>query len=955
MPFYSFFLDKYVNGDPTNDDINGTKFETDFMQTQLRHGGDLQGLIDSLDYIQGMGVKGIYIAGSPMINAPWGADQYSPLDLSLLDQHFGDIELWRKTTTAIHDRGMYIILDNTMGTMGDLIAFKGYENSSTPFTLTEHEVLWRNEDRQYLDFAFSQKYNATCNYPRFWLDTGYTVKDDVTDLMKGCYDSEFDQYGDTEAFGVYPDWQRQLSKFASVQDRLREWVPSVRTKIEIFTCMIIMQLDIDGLRVDKATQITVDALGSFSHAVRQCARSVNKTNFMVTGEITGGNTFGSIYLGRGRQPDMLPASIPTAVQMTSNSSLAYFIRDTDQNALDSAAFHYSIYRSLTRFLGMDGNLASGYDTSTNWVDAWNEMLLTNDLINPNTGVFDPRHMYGVSNQDVFRWPAIKNGTQKQLLGLFITTIHMPGIPLLLWGEEQAFYVLDNTADNYLFGRQAMSPSQAWQTHGCYYLGSGTFYQFPNDSCTVGCHDDWNSRDHRDPSHPVRNIIKAMYEMREHYPVLNDGWFLQQLSNQTVDILLPGSDGTPTETGMWSTMRGQYDGIQDLSKAGEQANQSIWMVYHNNYDTVTYTFDCSNNDSLVAPFLDGVTVKNLFYPYEEVTLKAGPFQLGIANQTGYNGCLDSITLVPYEFKAYVPKENWVGPSPMITSFYPGHDARIPSTVAPGEQESIDIEIGFSDEMKCSDVLGMTITSTTEDGRVATLANATGQYNCTLLSSPLNVTDYVGSIPTTWLFQGKLNNVSNGVHSITLKNITNNAGNSSTGTTDKFLIRVGQVDNPVVFPGSANFTRELLHKMDNGSLYVSHKAAGADLFKYSLNWGSSWSDWLTYEGGNTTLETQAWSGTDKQKWSGDHVIMQYWTQLTGSSDVVQHADLETNTYSRRLPHLFANGPYNQYGYDTGLDNGFVLNKENSLWEYKFLTEWPAGKLYLHTMCLIGSNTF
>ncbi|RAL64964.1 hypothetical protein DID88_001554 [Monilinia fructigena] len=926
VPFYTLFLDKFVNGDPTNDDINGTKFETDYMQTQLRHGGDLQGLIDSLDYIQGMGVQGIYIAGSPMINMPWGADQYSPLDFSLLDQHFGNIDMWRKTVTAIHDKGMIVILDNTMGTMGDLIAFKGYENSSTPFKLTEHEVLWRNENRQYLDFSFSDKYNKTCNYPRFWLDTGYPVKEDVTSKMKGCYDSEFDQYGDTEAFGVFPDWQRQLSKFASVQDRLREWVPS---------------LDIDGIRVDKATQITVDALGSFSHAVRECARSVGKKNFMVTGEITGGNTFGSIYLGRGRQPDMLPATVPDAIKMDSNSSLAYFIRDPDQNALDSAAFHYSVYRTLTRFLGMDGNLASGYDTPTNWVEAWNEMLLTNDLINPNTGVFDPRHMYGVSNQDVFRWPAIRNGTQKQLLGLFITTIHMPGIPLLLWGEEQAFYVLDNTADNYLFGRQAMSPSQAWQTHGCYRLGSGTFYQFPNDSCTRGCLDEWNSHDHRDPSHPVRNIIKYMYQLRKDFPVLDEGWYLQQLSNQTIEIQLPGSNGTATETGMWSVMRSQYDGIQDLSKAGGQANQSVWMIYHNRYDTTTYTFDCSNNDtSLVAPFLDGVTVKNLFYPYDEVTLKAGPFQLGIANQTGYNGCLDSITLVPYEFKAYVPKKSWVGPGPMITSFSPGHDARLPSTVAPGQQETIAIEIGFSQEMKCSEILsGMVISSTTEDGKVAKLANATGEYSCEKLPNPVNVTDFVGTIPTNWIFKGNLTNVSNGVHSITLKNITTNSGNASTGATDTFLLRIGQLDNPIVFPGSANFTRELLHKQKNGTLYVSHKAAGADLFKYSLNWGSSWSEWLPYVGGNTTLQPQAWNGTKKQEWEGEHVIMQYWTRLTGSSDYIQHADLDTHPYSRRLPHLFANGPFNQYGYDTGVDNGFTLNKINSLWEYKFMTEWPA----------------
>ena len=38
----------------------------------------------------------------------------------------------------------------------------------------------------------------------------------------GCRVSDFDQYGDLEAFGVHPDWQRQLSKFASVQGCLRE-------------------------------------------------------------------------------------------------------------------------------------------------------------------------------------------------------------------------------------------------------------------------------------------------------------------------------------------------------------------------------------------------------------------------------------------------------------------------------------------------------------------------------------------------------------------------------------------------------------------------------------------------------------------------------------------------------------------------------------------------------------
>jgi alpha-1,3-glucan synthase len=57
FPFYTVFLDRYVNGDPENDNANSTLFETDRMATQLRYGGDLEGLIDSLDYIAGMGIK----------------------------------------------------------------------------------------------------------------------------------------------------------------------------------------------------------------------------------------------------------------------------------------------------------------------------------------------------------------------------------------------------------------------------------------------------------------------------------------------------------------------------------------------------------------------------------------------------------------------------------------------------------------------------------------------------------------------------------------------------------------------------------------------------------------------------------------------------------------------------------------------------------------------------------
>jgi alpha-1,3-glucan synthase len=37
--------------------INGTAYEHDPNSNQMRHGGDLQGLVDTLDYLQGMGIK----------------------------------------------------------------------------------------------------------------------------------------------------------------------------------------------------------------------------------------------------------------------------------------------------------------------------------------------------------------------------------------------------------------------------------------------------------------------------------------------------------------------------------------------------------------------------------------------------------------------------------------------------------------------------------------------------------------------------------------------------------------------------------------------------------------------------------------------------------------------------------------------------------------------------------
>jgi alpha-1,3-glucan synthase len=138
--------------------------------------------------------------------------------------------------------------------------------------------------------------------------------------------------------------------------------------------MTIAQLDIDGFRFDKALQVTVEAQGEFGDYMRQCARKYGKNNFFMPGEVTGGNSLGSIYYGRGRQPNQKPENTTMAVTLTNNSDDKYFLRAHGKQALDSAAFSYSVYKPLTRFLGMDGNLESGYDVPNNFVNAWVRFL-----------------------------------------------------------------------------------------------------------------------------------------------------------------------------------------------------------------------------------------------------------------------------------------------------------------------------------------------------------------------------------------------------------------------------------------------------------------------------------------------------------------------------------------------------------------------------------------------------
>ena len=278
-----------------------------------------------------------------------------------------------------------------------------------------------------------------------------------------------------------------------------------------------------------------------------------------------------------------------------------------------------------------------------------------------------------------------------------------------------------------------------------------------------------------------------------------------------------------------------------------------------------------------------------------------------------------------------KTEYVNPSPVITRFVPGHDRRLQS--AP----SIPIELHFSLPMDCGQITrALQFKSTTSSGQIPRLDLSS--VRCSNVS--IAETSMSGEINTAWTFTATMIDISDGIHEISINNASTAINKSiTTNSHDHFFLRIGKEDNPMVY-AAANYSSDMLFKHANNSLYIVHKAAGADMFKYSLNFETTYSDWEPYPGGEsptTNLAPKIWSGTKLQDWDGEHVIVQYWNRIVGSSDHVQSADIGVDSLQRQWPHAFLEGTFNQHGYDQGYANQMQLHKNNT-WIFDFLNEWP-----------------
>lgn len=220
---YQIFTDRFSNGDKSNDVLSdeyeylGKKVravewdvETQNPDYNVFHGGDIQGIIDKLDYLQELGINGIYL--NPIFVSP-SNHKYDTQDYENVDPHYGKIvvddgtyktrvlskenleasnKLFKDLVDELHRRGMHIITDGVFNHCGSFNKWMDSYNIYGTNTITDenakyrdyfnfdeegnYETWWGNETLPKLNFENSiELENKIIDIAKFWINDKYGI------------------------------------------------------------------------------------------------------------------------------------------------------------------------------------------------------------------------------------------------------------------------------------------------------------------------------------------------------------------------------------------------------------------------------------------------------------------------------------------------------------------------------------------------------------------------------------------------------------------------------------------------------------------------------------------------------------------------------------------------------------------------------------------------------------
>jgi neopullulanase len=206
--WYQIFPERFANGNPDNDPENSQAWQSDAAPGKADfYGGDLQGIIDHLDYLAELGISGLYL--TPVFAAP-SNHKYDTTDYFSIDPAFGDLTILQRLVAAAHQRGMRVMLDAVFNHIGDTSPLwqdvvkygaasryadwfhiqsfpvtytptsdyeKGIDMTYETFSFTPHMPKWRTENPEVTKYliAVAAYWMTTCDIDAWRLDVANEV------------------------------------------------------------------------------------------------------------------------------------------------------------------------------------------------------------------------------------------------------------------------------------------------------------------------------------------------------------------------------------------------------------------------------------------------------------------------------------------------------------------------------------------------------------------------------------------------------------------------------------------------------------------------------------------------------------------------------------------------------------------------------------------------------------
>lgn len=336
---YFVMPDRFENGDPSNDrgGIAGGRLDHGFDPTDngFYHGGDLAGLTQRLDYIQGLGATAIWLTpifeNKPVQGRPGaqsaGYHGYWITDFTNVDPHLGTRAEFKAFVDAAHARGMKVYMDIITNHTADVIKYQECHGPAPSEPLNQ----WGDcPYRPMADYPFSTVgdfHGLPANEGFLGHDPQHLTHENFDRLTSpGFAYTPFVPAGEADA--KTPSWLNDplyysnrgdsvwegesviYGDFAGLDDLMTQHPDVVQGMIEIYT-QWITDYRVDGFRIDTAKHVNPEFWQEFTPAILDHAHGLGIDHFHVFGEVY---EFDAGQLARFTHVDGLPAVLDFAFQ-----------------------------------------------------------------------------------------------------------------------------------------------------------------------------------------------------------------------------------------------------------------------------------------------------------------------------------------------------------------------------------------------------------------------------------------------------------------------------------------------------------------------------------------------------------------------------------------------------------------------------------------------------------------